>query len=91
MLTIPTSPYPWDILNNPQMYIYIMPGSGPSQLPYGINFGLSLSLRDYLFKTASICHSGRDIELPDSEQFPRTFIRQNLHGLGLSAKQEDEQ
>ena len=83
-ITVPLGPLKY-ILNNPQMHIWHHAKAWPEGYRYGINFGLSLSLWDYLFKTASIPHNGRDIELgfPGSEQFPKTFIAQNLHGLGL--------
>ena len=83
-ITVPLGPLKY-VFNNPQMHIWHHAKHWPAGHPYGINFGLSLSLWDYLFKTAAIPHDGRDIELgfPGSEQFPKTFITQNLHGLGL--------
>lgn len=71
------------IFNNPQMHIWHHAKSWPDGKRYGINFGLTLSLWDYLFKTASIPKSGRDIELgfDSDENFPKTFINQNLHGF----------
>ena len=76
------------LINNPQMHIWHHAKEWPKEYPYGINFGISLSLWDYLFKTASIPHDGRDIVLgfPDVEQFPKTFVGQNLHGIGLPEK-----
>ena len=76
------------VINNPQMHIWHHAKEWPHQYPYGINFGISLSLWDYLFKTASIPHDGRDIDLgfPDVERFPKTFVGQSLHGLGLTEK-----
>ena len=55
----------------------------PEDRPYGMNFGLTLSLWDYLFGTAYIPKDGRDIELgfPRVEEFPSTFVGQNLHGF----------
>ena len=86
-IRVPLGPLKY-IFNNPQMHIWHHAKHWPEDFRYGINFGLSLSLWDYLFKTASIPHDGRDIELgfEDSEQFPTTFIAQNLHGLGLPEK-----
>jgi len=64
------------ILNNPNMHIW----HHAKELPFknGINFGISLSLWDYLFKTAYIPKSGRDIELgfEGVEKFPKDFIGQ---------------
>ncbi len=86
-IKVPLGPLKY-IFNNPQMHIWHHAKALPEGHPYGINYGLSLSVWDYLFKTASIPYDGRDIELgfPGSEQFPKTFLTQNLHGLGLPEK-----
>lgn len=71
------------LFNNPQMHIWHHARNLPANHPHGINFGLSLSLWDYLFHTAHIPESGRDIELgfPGDETFPKTFRTQATHGL----------
>ena len=71
------------VFNNPQMHIWHHAKHLPADRPYGMNFGLTLSLWDYLFGTAHIPEDGRDIELgfPGVEEFPSTFIGQNLHGF----------
>jgi len=51
------------IFNNPGMHIWHHSYVLPKDKPYGINFGLSLSIWDYLFKTNYIPFNGRDIEL----------------------------
>ena len=53
--------------------------SSPSK--YGVNYGISLSIWDYLFKTAYIPRSGRDEKLGFSgdENFPRTFWKQVIY------------
>lgn len=86
-IKLPLGPLKY-VINNPQMHIWHHAKTWPEQYRYGINFGISLSLWDYLFKTAVIPHDGRDIELgfPDIEDFPKTFVGQNLHGLGLPEK-----
>ena len=50
----------------------------PKSHPYGMNFGISLSVWDYIFKTAYMPHSGRDIDLgfDDVEQYPKGFVEQ---------------
>lgn len=50
----------------------------PESHPYGMNFGLSLSIWDYLFGTAYISKSGKEIELGFSgdEEFPQNFTSQ---------------
>jgi hypothetical protein len=47
---------------------------------YGVNFGISLSVWDYIFKTNYIPKDGRDIELGfnDENEFPHDFIKQGL-------------
>jgi sterol desaturase/sphingolipid hydroxylase (fatty acid hydroxylase superfamily) len=70
------------ILNNPKMHIWhhakAIPTEGP--LRYGVNFGISLSLWDYLFGTSYIPHDGRDIELgyDGDENMPDDFLGQTL-------------
>jgi sterol desaturase/sphingolipid hydroxylase (fatty acid hydroxylase superfamily) len=48
---------------------------------YGANFGISLSVWDYIFKTNHIPSDGRDIELgfSDEDEFPKDFIQQELY------------
>ena len=55
----------------------------PSHVRYGVNFGLTLSLWDYIFKTNYIPHDGKDIELgfKGDEEFPKDFISQELYPL----------
>ncbi len=81
-IRIPLGPLRF-ILNNPQMHIWHHAARWPNDYPYGINFGLSLSVWDYLFRTAAIPHDGKDIDLgfPGSEDFPTRFVSQNLHGF----------
>lgn len=67
------------LFNNPQMHIWHHAKELPK--PYGVNFGISLSLWDYLFKTDYIPHDGRDIELgfDEDEKFPGTFLLQEIY------------
>ena len=71
------------ILNSPQIHIWHHAYSLPEYKKYGVNFGLTLSLWDYLFKTNYIPYEGRDIKLgfPGVEEFPTSFLNQNLHGF----------
>lgn len=71
------------ILNNPRMHIWHHVKALPEGRPNGINFGITLSLWDYIFGTALIPSDGRDIELgfDGDEQFPQDFVGQELHGL----------
>ena len=71
------------IFNNPQMHIWHHAKELPRR--YGANFGLTLSLWDYLFKTDYIPKDGRDIELGflKDESYPNNFWFQLLYGLGV--------
>lgn len=65
------------IFNNPAMHIW----HHAKHLPEGsagVNYGLSLSVWDYLFGTAYLPSDGRDIELgfPKDEGFPNRFLSQ---------------
>ena len=72
------------IFNSPEMHIWHHAHDLPDDHRYGINFGITLSLWDYLFGTAYVPYEGRDIKLgfPEVEQFPQDFLGQNLHGFG---------
>lgn len=66
------------ILNNPKMHIWHHAKELPPSHRFGMNFGISLSLWDYLFKTNYVPSSGRDIELGFEEDasYPKTFLQQ---------------
>ncbi|OIQ27338.1 MAG: sterol desaturase [Bacteroidetes bacterium MedPE-SWsnd-G2] len=72
------------ILNNPKMHIWHH--SKKLEHKYGVNFGLTLSVWDYIFKTDYIPKSGKDIELgfEGDENFPDGFIKQELYPLSKS-------
>jgi len=71
------------IFNNPQMHIWHHAYDIPKERKYGVNFGITLSIWDYLFRTNYIPSDGRDIKLgfPGDEDFPETFVGQNTHGF----------
>ena len=71
------------IFNSPEMHIWHHAYDLPEDRQYGINFGLTLAIWDYIFGTARIPHNGRDIRLgfPEVESFPKTFVEQNIHGF----------
>ncbi|NND08419.1 MAG: sterol desaturase family protein [Saprospiraceae bacterium] len=75
---------PWmrKVFNNPEMHIWHHAYELPPDRTYGVNFGLSLAIWDYIFGTAYVPKSGRDIRLgfPGIENFPKDFVHQNLHG-----------
>lgn len=71
------------LFNNPKMHIWHHAKELPEHVRYGANFGLTLSIWDYLFKTDYIPHNGRDIELgfARDEDFPTDFLSQELYPL----------
>ena len=71
------------IFNNPQMHIWHHAYDLPEDRKTGVNFGLTLSIWDYIFKTDYIPQDGKDIKLgfPGVEDFPKDFIHQNTHGF----------
>ncbi|HKK74804.1 MAG TPA: sterol desaturase family protein [Saprospiraceae bacterium] len=71
------------VFNSPEMHIWHHAYEMPEDRQYGINFGITLALWDYVFGTAHIPHNGRDIKLgfPGVEKFPQDFISQNTHGF----------
>jgi sterol desaturase/sphingolipid hydroxylase (fatty acid hydroxylase superfamily) len=81
--SLPLGPLKY-LFNNPDMHIWHHAKHMPSSHPHGINFGLTLSVWDYLFGTAYMPHSGRDIELgyEGMETLPRGFWGQLWHGFG---------
>ena len=72
------------ILNNPKMHIWHHSRELPEERKFGVNFGITLSIWDYIFKTNYIPHSGRDIELgfEGDENFPKSFLQQEMYPLG---------
>jgi len=70
------------VLNNPIMHLYhhayVLPKG-----KVGVNFGISLSLWDYLFKTHHVPNSDGSITLgfPGDEKLPKTFLKQMIYGF----------
>ncbi len=71
------------IFNNPAMHIWHHAKALPQAHPNGVNFGISLSLWDYIFRTNYIPKSGRDIVLGfvGDESFPKSFVGQECYPL----------
>ncbi len=78
------------VFNSPEMHIWHHAYELPGDRRYGVNFGLSLAIWDYIFGTAYVPASGRDIRLgfPGIEDFPKDFISQNIHGVAKSSTKE---
>ncbi len=68
------------ILNNPVMHLWHHARNIPKG-KYGVNYGLSLSIWDYLFKTAYIPNdnASEPLGFEDVEKFPKTFLKQELY------------
>jgi sterol desaturase/sphingolipid hydroxylase (fatty acid hydroxylase superfamily) len=71
------------IFNNPKMHIWHHAKELPNHVSFGVNYGLTLSIWDYLFKTDYVPHDGRDIEIgfKGDEHFPKDFLHQELYPL----------
>ncbi|WP_158979287.1 sterol desaturase family protein [Cellulophaga sp. L1A9] len=76
------------ILNNPVMHLYHHAYDLPKGT-YGVNFGISLSIWDYIFRTNYIPEDSGTIELGfhGDDKFPKDFIHQNMEGFRGSKKQ----
>lgn len=73
------------IFNNPVMHLWHHVYHLPEGHAHGINYGISLSIWDYIFKTASIPNpEDGEIKLgfPGVEEFPEDFKGQFIYGFG---------
>jgi len=84
-------PFIKKIFNSPDMHIWHHAHDLPEGKETGVNFGLTLAIWDYLFTTAYVPHSGKDIKLgfPGMESFPKNFVDQNTYGILKSKKGKD--
>lgn len=81
-INIPLGPFKY-IFNSPQMHIWHHAKALPNEHPKGVNFGLTLSIWDYLFGTNYQPENGRDIKLgfEGDENYPKGFFRQIVNGF----------
>ncbi|MBK6951646.1 MAG: sterol desaturase family protein [Crocinitomicaceae bacterium] len=81
-INVPYGPLKY-ILNSPQMHIWHHAYELPKDHRYGANFGITLSIWDYIFRTNYIPSDGRDIRLgfEGIEKFPKKFLGLNLYGF----------
>lgn len=81
-INVPYGPLRY-ILNSPQMHIWHHAYALPTNHPHGVNFGITLSIWDYIFRTNYIPADGRDIRLgfEGIETFPKKFLGLNLYGF----------
>lgn len=78
------------LFNNPGMHIWHHSKQLPKEHPKGMNFGISLSLWDYLFGTAYVPENGRDIQLgfEGDEDFPEDFKGQLVYPFRRKTEKE---
>lgn len=79
------------VFNNPKMHIWHHAKELPAGHRYGVNFGVTLSLWDYIFRTNYIPHEGRDIPLgfDGIEEYPDDFLEQQLGPFRRQQRGED--
>ncbi len=77
------------VVNNPKMHLWHHAKKLPAKYPYGVNYGITLSLWDYLFGSAYVPEKGGDIELgfDDDQNYPSRFITQVLYPLTNKKRQ----
>jgi sterol desaturase/sphingolipid hydroxylase (fatty acid hydroxylase superfamily) len=80
------------VFNSPEMHIWHHTYDLPKDKPYGVNYGITLALWDYIFQTAYVPRSGRDNRLgfPGVETFPSSFWQQITYGFSSRKKEDSE-
>lgn len=78
------------LINNPKMHIWHHAKELPHERRYGVNFGISLSIWDYIFGTNYIPSDGKDIKLgfPNMERYPKSFFALILSGFKKTPDEE---
>lgn len=76
-LKIPLGPVKY-FLNGPQMHLWHHARYLPPSYPYGFNYGITLSVWDFIFKTDywPSTNANLPVGLPSEEQFPKDFLGQ---------------
>lgn len=71
------------VLNNPVMHLYHHSYQLPKSHPHGVNFGISLSIWDYLFNSAYVPETSGNLKLgySDDHKMPVGFWGQLKHGF----------
>ncbi len=69
------------LVNSPQMHLWHHVEKLPHDHPQGINYGITLSVWDYLFRTAYQPYNGSHLKLgfPNLAQFPHKLVDQLLY------------
>ena len=78
-LKIPLGPFKY-VINGPQMHLWHHARELPESHPNGFNYGISLSLWDFLFRTNYWPSDDEHLTvgLPDEENFPEDFVGQTV-------------
>ena len=71
------------LFNNPIMHLYHHSKKIPNGFKVGVNFAISLSVWDYIFKTNYVPTPNKDIILgyKDDQQMPTGFFAQLFYGF----------
>ena len=71
------------IFNNPALHIWHHAEEVPENKKYGVNFGISLSIWDYLFGTIYDTKDGKNEKLgfDNRDTFPQSFLKQNFGSI----------
>ncbi|MGB5943032.1 MAG: sterol desaturase family protein [Leeuwenhoekiella sp.] len=77
------------VFNSPKMHIWHHAKVLPKEHKYGMNYGLSLSIWDYLFSTAYVPQSGKNLEIgfAGDADFPKDFGSQMLYPFRSKKKE----
>lgn len=80
------------IINNPVMHLYHHAYNLPKNKKYGMNYGISLSIWDYIFKTNYIPKVDKNLKLgfKGDDVFPTNFTKQFLVGFVKFRKKKRE-
>jgi 3-mercaptopyruvate sulfurtransferase SseA/sterol desaturase/sphingolipid hydroxylase (fatty acid hydroxylase superfamily) len=78
------------LFNSPEMHLWHHAWELPDDKPYGVNFGLTLGVWDWLFGTVYWPHDKGDVRLgfPGMSKFPKSFWGQLVHGIVPRRKKE---
>lgn len=71
------------LFNHPEMHIWHHAHDIPEERRYGVNFGITLAIWDYIFGTVYMPYQGKDIKLGFNgmEEYPNTFFKQLGQGI----------
>lgn len=85
LLLRPLMPY---LFNSPQMHLWHHVRDLPKGHRHGINYGLTLAVWDFLFRTSYVPHNRGDISLgfPGMDSFPAGFAGQVVLGTPLEKR-----